>query len=253
MHHSVRHTFTWIAAVALVGVAWNSARSETIIKLGLGNDAAADIDFDGTNLKTIADNDVPPTTGDQNTRIDFLGFLDGEPDVNTPTASFTLKDVAASGLPTVLGGVVFFQDFTGGEMFLYDPSNVLLLSGTLDDSVLSGSIGPPGTGALFTTTFGSVTGGTLAQQIDLSSLSLSVSLTGVNNGQGFSLNLQTEALNRFTADVTLNIAALPVPEPPSSPLALLGGVLMVAWTLNCRSRMRPATQSLPTHEPRRLF
>lgn len=246
MHHFVRHTFTWMTALALVGIAWSSARSETIIKLGLGTDAAADIEFDGTDLSTIADSNVPPTTGDQNTRIDFLGFLDGETDVNTPIASFTLQDVAASGLPTVLGNVFFFQNFTGGELFLYDPSNVLLLSGMLDDSVLTGPLGPPATGALFTTTFGSVTGGTLASKIELNSLSLSISLTGVNGGAGFAVGgPAAEALYPFTADVTLNIAALPIPEPPSFPLALLGGVLMVAWTLNCRRTMRQAPQRLP--------
>jgi hypothetical protein len=256
MHCNIRSIFSWTTALTLVvSIACSSAQSETIIKLGLGTDVAADIGYDGINLSTIADNNVPPTIGDQNTRVDFLGFLSGETDINTPIASFTLSDVAVSGPPVDVGnaGIIVIQNFTGGELFLYDPSNNLLLSGMLDDSVLSGSLGPPAaTGAFFTTTFGMVTGGSLASQIAEDTLTLSISMTSVNNGQGFSISgAAAPVLDPFTADVTLNIAALPIPEPASLTLAMLSGLLMITWIVNCRSNERRALVRLPVQKPKR--
>ena len=210
----------------------------TIIKLGLGGDAAADIEFDGTTLSTVDQLDGA-TSGEQNTNVEFQGFLDGMADIIAPPpASFTLSGLMtagpATGFPTI-NPVLVIQDFTGGTFDLYNAANVLLLSGTLNNSTLAGPIGPPATGALFTTSFAQVTGGTLASLIAANSLSLSMSLTDINNGAGFSLGAAAPLLNPFTADVTLNIAGDVIPEPASAVLVLLAGVSAV---LSLRRRYR---------------
>jgi len=202
----------------------------TIIKLGLGGDAAADIEFDGTTLSTVDQLDGA-TSGEQNTNVEFQGFLDGLMDIiGPPPASFTLSGLSAagpaSGFPTI-NPVLVIQDFTGGTFDLYNAANVLLLSGKLNSSTLAGPIGPPATGALFTTSFAEVTGGTLESLIAANSLSLSMSLTDINSGAGFSLGAAAPLLSPFTADVTLNIAGNVIPEPASALLVVVAGVSVV--------------------------
>jgi hypothetical protein len=200
-------------------------QAETILKLNLGADSTADIEFDGTDLSTISDG-IGATTGDQNTTVDFLGFLGVVVPNPMSDASFTLSDVAVSGPATVLGGSIVSQSFLGGDFFLYDDLNALLLSGTLDESELFGPLGGSATGALFTTTLGSVSGGSLAGLIDLNSISLSISMTAINGSTGFSVT--GDALDSFSTDVTLNIAAQPreIPEPAAATLGLVGGLLL---------------------------
>lgn len=220
----------WIGVLACVLGMFLASESEagTIIKLGLGGDATADLEFDGTTLSTI-DDLVPGTTGDQNTNAEFLDFLSAVPDVDSPPGSFTLSGLTPSGPANVQGGTVVLQNFSGGTLSLWDDSNVLLLSGTLADSLLVGPIGPPATGALFTTTFGAVTGGTLAPQIIANSLSLSMSFTDVNSGAGFSVSgAAAPLLNPFVADVTLNIAANEIPEPTSLVLVIFGSAVLAS-------------------------
>jgi hypothetical protein len=226
-------------ALCAFALAAQPCNAGTIIKLSLGGDSAPDIEFTGGAggvLSTADDSAVPATTGDQNTAVEFLDFL--EPvtaDILTPTASFSLDGLVASGSATVLGGVVVFQSFAGGTLELYDPANVLLLSGTLGLSALSGTLGPPGTGGLFTTSFATVTGGTLAPYIDPNSLSLSIALAGINGGAGLSVvplpppppppvGFSLGILDAFTADASVEIAGEFVPEPSSSALALLAGM-----------------------------
>jgi hypothetical protein len=230
----------WLAVVgiAVCGIACLvpiDASAGTILKLGLGGDPANDIEFDGTTLRTVADADAT-TLGDQNTNVEFLDFLDSVMfDILTSTASFTLDGLDVSGSATTIAGVLVIQDFTGGTMELYDDFNVPLLSATLDTSVLTGPIGPPATGAVFSTSFGTVTGGTLAPHIAPNTLSLSMSLTNVNGGSGLSVSGPGgTVLDPFDADATLNIAAEQIPEPASAVPMVLGAALLVLFAARRR-------------------
>jgi hypothetical protein len=233
-----------LTIVAAIGWMAGAVHAGTIIKLDLGTDAAPDIRFDGTTLSTMNDGNAG-TTGDQDTDANFQDFLSSFPDVLTPTASFSLSGLTPSGAATTLGPLVI-QNFNGGAFELYDPANTLLLSGTLTTSALTGPIGAPATGALFTTSVSSVSGGQLASLIVGNSLSLSMSFTDVNGGAGFSVGGATAPmLNPFTADSTLNIAGEPIPEPTMIALIAIGGVLASLAMPRCgrrpvRSRLAPA-------------
>jgi len=218
--------FVRTGAVMLALALANHACAETILKLDLGSDALADIQFDGTNLSTKSDG-FNLTTGDQNTTIDFLGFLGIVTPNPMPNASFSLSNVAKSGSATVLVGPnLVVQSFTGGNYSIYDDNDMPLLTGVLGNSSLSGPLGPPATGALFTTTLGSVTGGSLAGLISPNSISLSMSMTNINGGSGFSVT--GNDLNSFMTDVTLNMAAdqRTIPEPASAALGMVGIFLL---------------------------
>lgn len=227
MFNRIRFVAFCGAVCALSGMLSSQASGGTILKLGLGSDPPADIEFDGITLSTVDDGNAG-SLGDQNTAVEFQDFLDGFADILTPIASFTLDGLVTDGPASVFFGSLVVQPFTGGSLALYDPSNVLLLSATLDASVLTGALGPPATGALFTTSFSTVTGGTLAPYIDLDTLTLSMSLTNIDAGGG--LSVTEEELDPFVADVTLNIAAEQVPEPASVVLLLVGAALAAFWT-----------------------
>jgi hypothetical protein len=203
-----------------------SAHAATILKLDAGADPASDVSFNGATLTSLVDGNLA-TTGDQNTAIDYLGFLSGLPDVTTPSASLSLHGLAAvSGGTTVFGGLVT-QDFSGGTLEVYDAGNVLLLSGTLGTSTLSGTLGGPGTGSLFTTSLATATGGSLLPLLDVGSLSLSLTLVNINGGAG--LSLTNGALDGFEADAALTVAADPaVPEPASAWLLAAGMAVLGA-------------------------
>jgi hypothetical protein len=201
--------------------------------LGLGTDSDPDIEFDGTTLMTADDGDLT-TDGDQNTRVEYLNFLEGLSDVTTPIASFSLSGLAAAPSATVVQNVLVIQNFSGGTMSLFAPDNSLLLSGSLNMSTLAGPLGPPATGALFTTSFAQVTGGSLASELIADSLTFSMSMTDINGGSGFTLQPTAEIrLAAFSSDVTLNIDAEQIPEPTS---ALLLAVGSLAATLALRRR-----------------
>src|SRR5206468_1275193 len=139
-----------------------------------------DVEMSAGGIFGTLNDGAAATVGDQNTAVEFTSFLDaGHPDITTPTGSFTLAGLAASGPATPVGSTVV-QSFIGGTFSLFDPSNVLLLSGALNGSTLTGQLGPPCTGALFSTSFGTVTGGTLAPSIASSSIALSINMTNVN-------------------------------------------------------------------------
>ena len=218
----------YLAALLCVGtIGWaHAASAGTIIKLSLGGDDAQDIGYSGGILATNSDGNAL-TTGDQNTNIEYSDFLQGNPDVPLAVASFTMDGLGPSGPATEIAGVLVIQNFSGGTMQLYDAANILLLEGMLADSVLSGPIGAPGTGALFTTSFGTVTGGTLAPLLDPTSLTLSMSLNDVNGGAGFSLSgpVAARVLAGFDADATLSIGA-EVPEPAATMLIILSAVTL---------------------------
>jgi hypothetical protein len=216
---------SYLATIVLVVLFTSTVGAGTIIKLDLGGDTAPDIRFDGTTLSTMNDGNAG-TTGAQDTDADFQDFLSGFPDVLTPTASFTVSGLTPSGAATLLGPLVV-QNFSGGTFQLFDPANTLLLSGSLTTSALTGPVGPPATGALFTTSIASVTGGQLAPLIATNSLSLSMSFTDVNGGAGFSVGgAAAPVLNPFTSNATLLIAAERIPEPTMAALISIGAILV---------------------------
>jgi len=211
----------------------SSAWAGTIIKLGLGGDSAQDIKFDGTTLSTETDSN-PATSGDQDTNIDFADFLSGETDVLSPTASFTLSGLTPSGTPTIIGGVLVIQDFSGGTFTLYDSSNAVLLSANLGISTMAGPLGPPATGALFTTSFASLLpGGSLNSQIKPGSVTLSMSLSDISGGTGFVA--PGGVFGPFNADATINIAAERIPEPATILMSVVG---LVVGSVALKSRRR---------------
>src|SRR5262249_38477896 len=147
-----------------------------------------DVSMNGAGVFGTVSDGIAATTGDQDTDVEFTGLLDGLfPDITSTNASFSMSSLVEVGPATVASGTVVVQNFIGGTISLYDPANTLLLSGALTSSTVSGVIGPPGTGALFTTTLSSATGGTLAPLIAPGSVSLSMNMTNVNGGLGFSV------------------------------------------------------------------
>jgi hypothetical protein len=222
-----------VFGAALVFLA-DAARAGTIIKLNLGGDNSTDISYDGNNLSTFNDGGANP--GDQDTAVDFLDILSPLSDLPSPQASFSLNGLARSGFANVVNGLVI-QNFTGGVFKLYGPGPAfgLLLQGSLNNSALAGPLGPPATGALFTTSFASVTGGSLAPVLDANNLTLSMSFGNINNGVGLGVADAAPLLLPFLADATLNIAdtgpgIVKEPEPASLVLALIGGVFATIWS-----------------------
>ncbi|MDZ4818357.1 MAG: hypothetical protein SGJ20_05230 [Planctomycetota bacterium] len=188
-------------------------------------------------LSTI-DQVVGPPLGDQYTAIEYTDFLNFIPDINTSIASFSINGLFLSG-PAILAGPLVVQEYSGGMFSLYDPADNLLLQGPLTDSVLSGLLGPPGTGALFTATFAMVTGGSLLPYLDPNSVSLSMNMTNVNGGNGFAL--AGPQLDQFLADASINIAAEVVPEPST---LVLGLAASATFGITCLRSVRRRTRAL---------
>jgi len=221
-----RMTHSWASLGFMLLFAANASAS-TIIKLNLGTDSLPDIELVGGTLSTASDQ-LGATSGDQNTEVSYLGVLSELIPTSGPHYSMTLSDVMISGKPSVVGGGLFVVQETDGGMFsLYDPSNELLLSGTLGPGTLTGPVGGTATGSILTTQFGAFTAGALLPDLSAGGLTgstVSFALTSVNSGQGLSLT-ESGDLNDFKADAIATIGAS-VPEPTSGLLLLLGVVLL---------------------------
>jgi hypothetical protein len=215
------------AAALLFALCVSSANAGTIIKLSLGNDAAADIEYAGGILSTIDDGDGA-TLGEQNTAVEFLDFLSFIPTIPSADASYSLGGVTAAGAATVLFTSVA-QPFTDGFFRLWDDMNTLLLDVDLDDSILFGTLGSPATGAVFSTTFASVVGGSLAPYIDADSISFSLSMTDVASGGGSGMSVTLGpggyTLNPFEADAVKLIGADQIPEPATALMLAMAGLI----------------------------
>jgi len=224
----------FITAVALAMVLVPSADAGTILKLGFGVDSLADIELSGGVISTN-DDGAGATQGDQNTEVTFLGALTGAAVIEADRASVTFDNISLVGEATIVGSTAL-QSTTGGSFELYDPSNNLLLSGTLGDGTLSGPIDAAATGGFLTTEFGSFTGGTLLPVLNNAGLALSsfaIALTDVNDGAGLSVDEGTNQLGSFTADASANIGAQ-VPEPMTWMVALLAGLAVWPLARTCR-------------------
>jgi len=228
MMPNLRTVLTSLSLCALLGS--SAAKAETALKLNLGG-TGPDLAMNaGGVLGTTPDSDAG-TLGDQDTAIEYTGFLDPQfADVTTNTASVTFAGLQMTGPPTIVGGAVILQDFFGGTFSLYSPTNALLLRGNLQDSTLTGVIGGTGTGSIFTTKVGTFTSGSLLPYVAPNSLNVSMALTNVVNGlggSGFLVSGGPFTLQPFSTDASANISAdggVGVPEPTSITIALLGAM-----------------------------
>ncbi len=232
MRGSYRGVTHLLVIGAGIAIFTSAAQAGTILKLNPGT-AASNIEFNAGVLSTVDDLNAG-TTGEQNTSVDFQGFLNGIPDIAPLNASVTLNGVSKVGSATVFPFGLMMQNFSGGNVSIYDASNTLLLSGSLNASTLAGAVGPPGTNVLFTTTFNLVTGGTLAPQIGPGSVALKMNITEVNGGAGLIVTTDGSVLNPFTAEALLTITGeQPIPEPAT---ALLAAVVTGMTVLGIRRR-----------------
>jgi hypothetical protein len=222
-----KHRLTLLAGAvcALICATASVLHASTIIKLNLGG-VGPDLSMNALGVLGTMNDGNAGTTGDQNTDVQYTDFLEAFSDIGTPVASFSLSNLLKAGPAIPVGSGFVVQNFAGGTFSLYDPANALLLSGLLGASSLTGTVGPPGTGAVFTTNVATVTGGSLAPFIVPTSLALSANLTNVNGGAGFSLT-GGELLNPFVADSFVNISGSPtdlgggLPEPGTLVLAFI--------------------------------
>jgi hypothetical protein len=217
----------FVICFLVIGAA-SAVEASTIIKLNLGG-VGPDVAMNAQGALSTVDDAIAGTTGNQNTAIEYTGFLEPIADIDSAAASFTLSGLQTAGIVQQLGSLAT-QGFFGGQLSLWDSANNLLLTGSLSNSVLTGVIGPPGTAALFTTSLSSISGGSLKPFIADGSVSLSMSLTNLNGGLG--LAISDSLLQPFTADATLGLAGdssgLNAPEPSAFVLLGMGCVGLFA-------------------------
>jgi hypothetical protein len=222
MRTNLGTTFSALALCASVTLISANAHAATILKLNLGG-TGPDVAMNAAGVFSTVSDGNGVTTGDQNTAIEYTGFLDGLfLDIPTNIASFSMSGVTRTAAPPDVGGGTVTQNFFGGTIKLYDPLNTLLFEANLQDSALIGTIGAPGIGGFFTVTLGSSVPGTvLHPYVVPGSIGLSMPLTNINDGTG--LLVLGNVLQPFNSDASVQITAneLPIPEPTSVMLVLL--------------------------------
>ncbi len=245
MNRTTRSTLVGMAVCALLSGTIASLRAATILKLDLGGSGPDVGQKGGGEFGTFNDGDAT-TTGDQDTNIEFTSFLDPLfADVTSGNGSFTITGpLIASPTPTsTIPGTpsLVIQGYPAiGNLptfSLYGPGNTLLLTGPTGSVNLVGTLGPPGTGGVISTTLQTVTGGTLKPYLADNSVSISISLSNINGGAGLSLNtVEGIRMNPYVADgfVTITAQGANLPEPTSIALLALGA--MFATGVSRRSR-----------------
>lgn len=206
MSFRIRSVVVVATACAFAAMADSTSLAIPILKLNLGN-KGPDIAGPYTQFDTASDGDAS-TSGDQNTDVEFTGFLDGLfPDITTTDASFSCCGLLrAADMPTSTSNNYLVNGFFGleheamsfppspfqtSDFKLYGPGNVLLLSAKIYGGVLEGPMGPPASGVFnsvpFPATPGgppspqppSITGGILAPYLAPKSVSIRFDLTNV--------------------------------------------------------------------------
>jgi hypothetical protein len=226
-----RMAFVRASLCALIVSFSSVSHAGTIIKLNLGG-VGPDIQMNAAGTLSTSNDGNAGTLGDQNTSIEYTGFFDPLfTDVNLPPASFSLSGLQADATGAQLAFGLVIQSFHGGTFSLYGANNALLLTGPITTSALAGVTTPPGTGSLFTTTLGAITGGSLQPFILPGTISVSMNLATVNGGNGFSVLPGPGGilvLQPFLADASALISGDPspnVPEPASVMLVLAAAIV----------------------------
>jgi hypothetical protein len=227
--------FAWIGLAACDAP---SVRAAPIMKLNLGGDGADDVAFEYGQFSTI-DDGIDSTTGQQNTAIEFMDFLDPFADITGSQASFSLSGLTPTGDSTTFSGWLVEQDFVAGSMSIFAPDNTLLLSADVSISAVTGPLGAPGLQGLFLG-LADVTGGMMAPYLDADSLSIRMKLPSINSGGGFSVSpppglpapdQHLAPLNSFSAGATVEIRGEPIPEPSALAVWAVGAAFVA-----CRRR-----------------
>jgi len=212
---------TLLGSAALALAIVPQAFGDAIIKIPLSETTSYDVEFDGLTFSTVDDGNAA-TLGEQDSRVDFVGFLSYLSDIVTaPLGSFTISGVQANGTPT--NGLVTVQETIGGTFSLYDEVNTLLLSGSLAQGAITGSAST--TGSFFNTTIATYTGGSLLAYVAPTPAGISFALAGIlSEGDIVGLVINEDALSPFVADASGVLTGTEVPEPLTAALLLSGVV-----------------------------
>ncbi len=207
----------------------SSVFADTIIKFDLGS-TGPDVEYVGGVFSTV-DDGVVGTIGEQDSGIDFTGFLDGAIADILVGASITIDNVIASGAANIVGPIIA-QETTGGTISLWDNVGGLLLTGTLGSGAITGSQGGE-TGSFFNTTVMTYTAGSLLSFVSPTPAGISIALNGILSGGlvgmnvAFNPNTNAFELQNFTSDASGLLTGSAVPEPASMLLlgsAIFGGI-----------------------------
>lgn len=226
----MKKAFKFLLPLAALLLLSSSASAETIMKYDLGG-TGPDVQLVGNVFSTINDG-FSGTPGQQNTALDFTGFLDSTFSDILAGASMTISNVQTIGNAlVVLNNGIVQQNTTGGTVSFWNASGALLLSGSLASGSISGTL-DGSTGSFFNTTAMTFTGGSLLPYLSPTSGGFSLALSNIFTGgfSGFDIVSPTAGLSRlgnFTADAGGLISGTSVPEPTSMFLlgsAILGGI-----------------------------
>jgi hypothetical protein len=216
----------FILSLSLISPAVNA---DTIIKFDLG--ANNDVEFVGGIFQTVNDG-VASTPGNQNSDIDFTGFLDASFADILSGASVTISNIVASAEVNVFGTIIS-QTTNGGSINLWSNTGSLLLSAAFGEGNIAGSIDGV-TGSFFNTSSMTYTGGSLLSHVSPTQAGLSLALSGIESGLfpgmtvSYNTSTDTFELDSFRADASGLLSGNPIPEPASMLLlssAILGGIV----------------------------